>query len=628
MTEGASNNIITRSFTVTVNPVNQIPTLNALGSLAINQNVGSQSVTLGGITSGSPNENQTLTVTSVSSNPALVPNPTVTYTSPNTSGSLNFAPVSNATGNANITVTVNDGGASNNIVTRSFTVTVNPINQIPTLNALSNLTINQNAGAQSIALTGITSGSPNENQTLTVTAVSSNPALVPNPTVTYTSPNISGSLNFAPVSNATGKTTITVTVNDGGASNNIITRSFTVTVNPVNQIPTLNALSNLTINQNAGAQSVALAGITSGSPNENQTLTVTSISSNPSLIPNPIVTYTSPNTTGSLAFTPAINAAGTNIITVTVKDGGTSNNIVTRSFTVIVNPVAGGISITNHPPTLNLVKDKTAISTLIQQSIALSGISSGDPMLNQKLKIKAVSSNRALVPNPSVSYSSPKSTGTLKFFSMPGMTGKTAITVTVTDDGAPNRIVTQTFIINVLGVGLTQSGKPVIKKMETTNSAVAGQNLTFAVTATGTGPLKYQWKFNGNDITSETNAVLNINQVNTTQSGSYSVIVFNSRGAVKSAATTLTIAPNPDIPHLAKSDEGIFAPPTITLTPGTFVNGQFSFDVTGAPNYQCIVQISTNLVDWVSVETNLTPFIFTDYNAGEFGQRFYRTAGK
>ena len=167
-----------------------------------------------------------------------------------------------AFGSAVITVTVNDGGASNNIVSRTFTVTVNPVNQAPTLNALANVTINEGAGQQTVTLSGITSGATNESQTLTVTASSSNTGLIPTPTVTYTSPNTTGSIRFTPAALAFGSAIITVTVNDGGASNNIVSRTFTVTVNPVNQAPTLNALANVTINESAGLQTVSLSGIT------------------------------------------------------------------------------------------------------------------------------------------------------------------------------------------------------------------------------------------------------------------------------------------------------------------------------------------------------------------------------
>src|SRR4029077_35629 len=98
-------------------------------------------------------------------------------------------------GVATITVTVDDGQATNNTFSRTFTVTVSAVNDAPTLDALGNLTINEDSGLQSVNLTGITSGQPNENQTLVVTATSSATSVIPNPTITYTSPNSAGTLS-------------------------------------------------------------------------------------------------------------------------------------------------------------------------------------------------------------------------------------------------------------------------------------------------------------------------------------------------------------------------------------------------------------------------------------------------
>ena len=116
-------------------------------------------------------------------------------------------------------------------------------------------------------LSGISGGAGNAAQTLTVTASSSNTGLIPNPSVSYTSPNATGSLSFTPVANNYGTATITVTVNNGGASNNIVTQTFTVTVNAVNQPPTLNAIGNVSVNENAGVQTVNLSGISGGAGN-------------------------------------------------------------------------------------------------------------------------------------------------------------------------------------------------------------------------------------------------------------------------------------------------------------------------------------------------------------------------
>jgi len=319
-----------------VTPVNTPPTLNPLTNMVINENAGSQMVNLSGITSGATNETQILTVTAMSSNPGLIPNPTVTYTSPNTAGTLSFTPTANGNGTATVTVTVNDNGTSNNIVARSFTVTVNAVNQPPTLNALTNVTINGNSGLQTVSLSGITSGATNEVQTLTVTAVSSNPGLIPNPTVTYTSPNNTGTLSFTPAAIGTGTTTITVTVNDNGKSNNIVTRSFTVTVNAPSQTPTLAPLNNLVIAENSGKQTVNLTGISSGLANKTVMVTVKATSSNAQLITTPAISYLFPNSSGTLNFTPANNGVGTSIISITVNNGQKTNNLITRSFTVTV----------------------------------------------------------------------------------------------------------------------------------------------------------------------------------------------------------------------------------------------------------------------------------------------------
>lgn len=429
----ASNNIVTRTFVVTVNPVNNAPTLNALSSLVINEDAPAQTVNLSGISSGAANENQTLTVTASSSNPGLIPTPPVSYTSPTATGTLSFTPVADAFGSATITVTVNDGGTSNNIVTRNFVVTVNPVNDAPTLNTLSALAINQNASAQTVSLTGISSGAANETQTLTVTASSSNPGLIPNPSVSYTSPNTTGSLSFTPAFGVTGSATITVTVNDGGTSNNIVTRTFAVTVNAVNQAPTLNALANVTVNEGI-AQTINLAGITSGASNELQTLTVTATSSNPILIPAPTVSYTSPNATGSLSLTSATGISGSATITVMVNDGGSSNNIVTRTFTATVNRLPAISALTNRTIVVN-----TATPT-IPFTISDTETTAGN------LTVTATSSNPTLVPNGNLGLAGTAGNRTLVITPAADTTGVADITVRVSDGTGSS---SQTFQLTV-----------------------------------------------------------------------------------------------------------------------------------------------------------------------------------
>ncbi|MCH2211511.1 MAG: Ig-like domain-containing protein, partial [Fuerstiella sp.] len=129
-----------------------------------------------------------------------------------------------------------------------------------------------------------------------------------------------------------------------GAANGSV-HPFTVSFSSDNELPTLDALADLTIGEDAAEQTLNLTGLTDGDSGT-QPLRVTASSSNPSLIPDPTVTYTSPNATGSLAFTPAPGQSGTATITVTVEDGGVDNDLNTtadnatfsRTFDVTVTP--------------------------------------------------------------------------------------------------------------------------------------------------------------------------------------------------------------------------------------------------------------------------------------------------
>ncbi|HET7624075.1 MAG TPA: fibronectin type III domain-containing protein, partial [Verrucomicrobiae bacterium] len=202
------------SYTVPVSATdNQPPTLTALSNLSINENAATQSVPLSGITSGSSAENQTLTVTATSSNPALIPNPSVSYTSPNATGTLTFTPVSGASGSATITVTVNDGQPSNNIVTRSFVVNVNGK---PTISAIPNQSIAINASAGPLPFAVNDPETPAGN--LVVTATSSAPALLPVGNIVFGGEDGNRTVTLAPISGQTGSAMVTLTVSDGTQS--------------------------------------------------------------------------------------------------------------------------------------------------------------------------------------------------------------------------------------------------------------------------------------------------------------------------------------------------------------------------------------------------------------------------
>ena len=151
---------------------------------------------------------------------------------------------------------------------------MNPINDLPTLNTIADVTIDEDAPQQTISLTGANAGG-GESQPLRITASSNNTGLIPNPNVSYTSPDSTGSLSFTPIADQHGTATITITIEDGGFDGNLNTtgdnatfsRTFDVTVNPVNDAPTLNTVADVTIDEDAAQQTICLL-YTSPSPRD------------------------------------------------------------------------------------------------------------------------------------------------------------------------------------------------------------------------------------------------------------------------------------------------------------------------------------------------------------------------
>jgi hypothetical protein len=77
-------------------------------------------------------------------------------------------------------------------------------------------------------------------------------------------------------------------------------------------------------------------------------------------------------------------------------------------------------------------------------------------------------------------------------------------------------------------------------------SVRVGDSATFSVTATGTLPLSYQWRFNGANIDGAVGSSLVLHNVQFTNAGDYSVSVFNSEGSAASSNAVLTV--NPPLP--------------------------------------------------------------------------------
>lgn len=90
-----------------------------------------------------------------------------------------------------------------------------------------------------------------------------------------------------------------------------------------------------------------------------------------------------------------------------------------------------------------------------------------------------------------------------------------------------------------------QCTAPIVFVQPTNQTVVIGNTAMFAVLATGSLPLAYQWTLNGTDLPGATTNVLVLTDVQTNQAGNYAVQISNSVGVTNSATAVLTVLPVP-----------------------------------------------------------------------------------
>ncbi len=102
------------------------------------------------------------------------------------------------------------------------------------------------------------------------------------------------------------------------------------------------------------------------------------------------------------------------------------------------------------------------------------------------------------------------------------------------------------FAAQAAGKCVTQTVAPTITLQPQSQTVDGWADATFTVGATGTGPLNYQWRFNGADISGAASSSYIRYTVEPAHAGAYSVYVWNSAGGATSAAATLTVS-QPDV---------------------------------------------------------------------------------
>ncbi len=141
---------------------------------------------------------------------------------------LEITPKENAHGETDITVTVNDGIDE---VSTTFKLTVNAVNDPPTISAVEPIEINED---QMVSFTVTLTDIDTAPEKLKITGNAANAALLPSDNITSTGEGLTRTVTLSPGANMGGKTKVTLSVNDG---DNTVSTETELTVIPVVDIP-------------------------------------------------------------------------------------------------------------------------------------------------------------------------------------------------------------------------------------------------------------------------------------------------------------------------------------------------------------------------------------------------------
>ena len=272
---------------------------------------------------------------------------------------VTYTPAADFNGMDSLTFTVSDGVLTSEPA--AVTLSVTAVNDPPVVDPLPDLTVAEDAGAQSLLLTGIAPGPATAidegAQAVTVMVASSNPALIPVPTVSGA--GSTRTMTYQPVPDGYGTATLTVTATDGAVGEEAtFARSVTITVTPVNDLPTAGADA-LVREEEVGETLLAVLANDTSAPDGGEALTITGVGAPDQ---GGVVTI-APDNQG-LLYRPAANFSGTETFSYTVNDG-TPGSDAMGTVTVTVTPI-------NDPPTasnIHLAWDPSTSPGITEQRV-------------------------------------------------------------------------------------------------------------------------------------------------------------------------------------------------------------------------------------------------------------------
>ena len=329
-------------------------------------------------------------VTATSTNQTLLPDANLSVTGAGAVRTLIATPVANASGATTITVTANlTGGGS---VQDSFQLTVVPVNDAPSFTKGANQSVNEDAGAQTVNnwATSISAGPNEAGQTVTFTVTTDFDTLFS----ALPAIDSSGTLTYTPAANRFGTANITVTLKDNGGTANggqdtSASQTFTITVASVNDPPSFTKGADQTVSEDPGFVSVPnwATNISAGAPFESTFVQfVVTNNTNTALFAN----QPSVSSSGTLNYTPALNASGSADITIVLKDfdgtaNGGSDTSAPQTFTITVTSVNDAPII--NGPSFGLTNQNTPVvfSAANANQISVSDVDAGNDPISVSL---------------------------------------------------------------------------------------------------------------------------------------------------------------------------------------------------------------------------------------------------
>ncbi len=419
----------TRTFTLTVRPVNDAPT-------AEDKSITMREDTTTEITVITPNSDVDGDPLTVSIPEGMEPAHGTAIINPDKS--ITYAPAQDYFGTDSFTYMLDDGNGGTD--TGTLSITVQNVNDLP---AISGLLYRYETG-EDIPLNVPFQLTDADGDTLNITYECSNTTLFPEGSITFDHEDTDWTMHAAPGTNRYGTATVKLHVHDGTGET---AQSLVVTVNSINDIPNA-ADDNYTINEDT---STVFDVLDNDSDVEDATLRIVAVSATTS-------GGTVVNNSGALTYTPKANHYGTDSFTYTVTDSNDGKATATVSITI--NPV-------NDAP---LAVNDTA-STPEDTAVTLNVLSNDSDAENNTLAIEstgttALGGTVSVNPNNTITYTPAQN-----------VNGTETFTYTVSDGQTENNTATATVTIVIGSI----NDAPTV-----TNNAANPGTWTFDEDTTGT----------------------------------------------------------------------------------------------------------------------------------------------